>query len=62
VHVFAAAAETASDGAGAYLVVFALMALSFGGLVIAAGCITLAVRYYRRRKARRLLGNATSPQ
>ena len=32
------------------------------GLAIASGCITLAVRYYRRRKARRMLGNATTPQ
>ena len=31
------------------------------GLAIAAGCITLAARYYRRRKARRLLGKATTP-
>jgi hypothetical protein len=135
VHVFAAAAETASYGAGAYLVVFALMALSFAGipaiggavvgrlavfftstmvsgmlrmkysqfvvwnfivgavyvlsigpaaygagkvsaseqdagslaalvagLAIGAGCVTLAVRYYRRHKARRLLGNAATPR
>ncbi len=32
------------------------------GLAIAAGCITLAVRYYRRRKARRMLGNAATPR
>ncbi len=32
------------------------------GLAIAAGCITLAARYYRRRKARRLLGNASAPE
>ena len=31
------------------------------GLAIAAGCIALAARYYRRRKARRLLGKATTP-
>jgi membrane-associated protein len=32
------------------------------GLAIAAGCVTLAARYYRRRKARRLLGNAGAPE
>ena len=32
------------------------------GLAIAAGCITLAARYYRRRKARRLLGKASAPE
>jgi membrane protein DedA with SNARE-associated domain len=38
------------------------LAALVAGLAIAAGCITLAVRYYRRRKARRLLGNATTPR
>ena len=32
------------------------------GLAIAAGCVTLAARYYRRRKARRLLGKAAAPE
>ena len=30
------------------------------GLVIAAGCAVLAARYYRRRKARRLLAGASA--
>ncbi len=55
---------------GAYLAVFALMALPFvgvpaigqqgvglgalvAGLAVGAGCVTLAVRYYQRHKARR---------
>ena len=37
------------------------LAALVAGLAVAAGCITLAVRYYRRRKARRLLGKATTP-
>jgi membrane protein DedA with SNARE-associated domain len=37
------------------------LAALVAGLAVAAGCVTLAVRYYRRRKARRLLGNATTP-
>jgi membrane protein DedA with SNARE-associated domain len=39
VHAFAAAAETASYGAGAYLVVFALMALSFAGIPAIGGAV-----------------------
>ena len=38
-HVFAAAAETASYGAGAYLVVFVLMALSFAGIPAIGGAV-----------------------
>ena len=38
-HAFAAAAETASYGAGAYLVVFALMALSFAGIPAIGGAV-----------------------
>jgi hypothetical protein len=30
------------------------------GLAIAAGCVVLALRYYRRRKARRLLAPANA--
>jgi membrane protein DedA with SNARE-associated domain len=30
------------------------------GVAIGAGCVVLAVRYYRRRKARRLLGGAST--
>lgn len=37
------------------------LAALVAGLAVAAGCITLAARYYRRRKARRLLGNVTTP-
>jgi membrane protein DedA with SNARE-associated domain len=32
------------------------------GVAIGAGCVVLAVRYYRRRKARRLLGGASTGQ
>jgi membrane-associated protein len=32
------------------------------GLAIAAGCAMLAVRYYRRRRAHRLLGGVSSPE
>ena len=38
------------------------LAALFIGLAIAAGCIFLAARYYRRRRARRLLGGAGSPE
>jgi membrane protein DedA with SNARE-associated domain len=31
------------------------------GVAIAAGCVTLGARYYRRRKARRSLANASAP-
>ena len=32
------------------------------GLAIAAGCAMLAVRYYRRRRARSLLSGLSSPE
>jgi membrane protein DedA with SNARE-associated domain len=32
------------------------------GLAIAAGCVTLAARYYRRRKARRLMAKVSPPE
>jgi membrane protein DedA with SNARE-associated domain len=38
------------------------LAALFMGLAIAAGCIFLAARYYRRRRARRLLGGISSPE
>ena len=39
----------------------ASMSALLAGLAIAAACIVLATRYYRRRKARRLLGDVASP-
>jgi len=38
------------------------LAALVAGLAIAAGCVTLGARYYRRRRARRLRGNAATPQ
>jgi hypothetical protein len=43
VHAFAAAAETASYGPGAYLVVFVLMALSFAGIPAIGGAVVGSV-------------------
>ena len=39
----------------------ASMSALLAGLAIAAACIVLATRYYRRRKARRLFGDVASP-
>jgi len=39
----------------------ASMSALLAGLAIAATCIALATRYYRRRKADRLLGDVASP-
>jgi len=38
------------------------LAALVAGLAIAAGCVTLAARYYRRRRVRRLRGNAGAPE